>query len=216
MKRIYIGLSAVLLALSGTAFAAQTQIEQTRRVAGFDGIRTSGAWDIEVHVGSAESVRLTGTQDALDKITAEVIDGNLVIGQKPNTSIHLLKSEPTPHIYITVPTLKRYSAEGAGETVLHDVVGDQFALSFEGAGALTANGKLKSLNISAHGAGELNLKALHADDVTANLEGMGSIYLYAHQSLTAAINGIGSLTYYGHPAHMTRSVNGIGSISAGD
>ena len=216
MKHIYIGISAAWLALSGAAFASSPQGEQTRQVTSFDGIRTSGAWDIDVRVGPAESVRITGPQDVLDRITTEVVDGNLVISQKPHTSTHWFKSDQTPRVYVTVPVLKRYSAEGAGESVLHDVVGEQFALSFEGAGALTANGKLKSLSISAHGAGELNLKGLQADDVTADLEGLGSIYLYAHQSLTAAVNGIGSLTYYGHPAHMTRSVSGIGSISAGD
>ncbi|MBV8660479.1 MAG: DUF2807 domain-containing protein [Burkholderiales bacterium] len=216
MKRIYISISAVWLALSGMAFASSPQAEQTRQVPSFDGISTSGAWDIDVRVGPAASVRITGPQDVLDRITTEVIDGNLVIGQKPHTNTHWYKSDPTPHVYVTVPVLKRYSAEGAGETTLHDVTGEQFALSFEGAGALTASGKLKSLNVSAHGAGELNLKGLQADDVTANLEGLGSIYLYAHQSLTASVNGIGSLTYYGHPARMTRSVNGIGSVSAGD
>jgi hypothetical protein len=44
---------------------------------------------------------------------------------------------------------------------------------------------------------------------------VGSVALYASESLNADVGGIGSLTYYGNPKRVSKSVSGIGSVQAG-
>jgi hypothetical protein len=38
----------------------------------------------------------------------------------------------------------------------------------------------------------------------------------ARDTLNAVVNGMGNLTYFGRPRNLHKTVNGIGSVSAGD
>ena len=56
---------------------------------------------------------------------------------------------------------------------------------------------------------------LIAESVDANVEGIGSVKVYASEKLKANVQGIGSLTYYGNPKNISKTVEGIGGVSAG-
>ena len=59
------------------------------------------------------------------------------------------------------------------------------------------------------------MRKLIAESVDANVEGIGSVKVYATEKLKANVHGIGSLTYYGNPKNISKSVEGIGGVSAG-
>src|SRR5450830_37943 len=93
---------------------------------------------------------------------------------------------------------------------------DDFDLSYEGAGSLTANGKVRHLRIRSEGVGSIDMKDVAANDVEVKGEGVGTINVTALDKLNASLQGIGSLTYFGHPKTISKAVQGIGSIKAGD
>jgi len=47
------------------------------------------------------------------------------------------------------------------------------------------------------------------------LGGVGSVKVWATQTLDASVGGVGSLTYYGEPKQVNTHGGGLGSISKG-
>ena len=88
--------------------------------------------------------------------------------------------------------------------------------NINGVGSCELNGKVESFYVSVNGVGSVNARELIADDVVASLNGVGSVKLYAKNSLNASVNGIGGLTYFGNPAELILNDSGIGGITKGD
>lgn len=204
----HILLIAALL-LSSTAFAD----EQTRNLPAFKSIKTRSAFSLVVEVGKAQSVQIKGNERFVNNVITEVIGDELVISYKEKNSI---KINDNSQVIISIPEMSRFKMEGAGKTILNNLSGPHFALSYEGAGMLVANGKVKSFTLRAEGVGLVETKDLIAEQVDVRIEGIGSVSVNARDSLNASVQGIGSLTYYGRPRNVSKSVDGIGSVRAGD
>jgi len=201
-------ISLALSLLSSTAFAD----EQTRNVSSFTSINTQTACKITVEVGKAQSITLRGDSKFIEKFTT-VVTGNELVITDANKRMKITDSD---EIIITVPELKKFNFQGAGMTKINNLNIDRFDLAYEGAGSLTATGKVNHLTIHSHGVGAIDTKALSAKEVEVYGEGVGAITVTASEKLNATLQGIGSLTYYGHPRTINKSVEGIGSIKAGD
>lgn len=217
--RSIIAIFAAVLAAS--SFAASIKgngklLEQTRPVADFQTIRSEGAWSLDVQVGPAPSVKVIADENLLPLIETAVQNRELNIRFKDGEHSIKLNRNSSLRIEVTVPKLTSYQHEGAGKSVFRGLSGERFAINYEGAGLITASGKVDTLSVQASGAGSLDLDELKARNATISLEGVGSIRVYASESLTAAVDGIGSLTYYGKPAKVSKAVSGIGSVQAGD
>lgn len=197
------------LLLSSTAFAD----EQTRNLPTFKSIKTRSAFSLVVEVGKAQSVQIKGSERFINNVTTEVIGDELVISYKEKNSV---KISDNSQVTISIPELSKFKMEGAGKTILNNLSGTHFALSYEGAGLLVANGKVKTFTLRAEGVGLVETKDLVAEQVDARIEGVGSVSVNARDSLNTTVQGIGSLTYYGHPRNVSKSVEGIGSVRAGD
>ena len=72
------------------------------------------------------------------------------------------------------------------------------------------------LKLKVQGVGMVDTKGLIAETADVNLEGVGSVKVYASERLKASVQGIGSLNYYGNPRSISKTVEGIGSMRAGD
>ncbi|PXX47394.1 GIN domain-containing protein [Undibacterium pigrum] len=203
-------ISALLIcSISSVAFAD----EQTRNLPAFKSIKTRSAFSLVVEVGKSQSVQVKGNEKFVNNIITEVIGEELVISYKEKNTV---KINDNSQVIISIPELSRFKMEGAGKTTLNNLSGPHFALSYEGAGMLVANGKVKSFTLRAEGVGLVETKNLIAEQVDARIEGIGSVSVNASDSLNASVQGIGSLTYYGRPRNVSKSVDGIGSVRAGD
>ncbi|MBC7404796.1 MAG: DUF2807 domain-containing protein, partial [Cytophaga sp.] len=89
-------------------------------------------------------------------------------------------------------------------------------VDYEGVGLLSANGKVQMLKLKVQGVGMVDTKSLIAEVADVSVEGVGSVKVYASDRLKATVQGIGSLNYYGNPRSVSKSVEGIGSVRAGD
>ncbi|MES2070080.1 MAG: DUF2807 domain-containing protein [Pseudomonadota bacterium] len=198
-----------LLLLSAFAHADQ----QTRSVPAFTAIDSKGAISIAVEVGKAQSVVVSGNEKFVSSVVTEVVGGELKIYLREKSAT---STTGEPRVTITVPELRQFKVEGAGPTEISNISGERMDISYRGAGSLKATGKVKWLRLKAQGVGEVNTKALLAEHADVDFEGVGSVKVYASDRLNAVVNGMGSLNYYGHPRTVNKSVQGIGSVGAGD
>jgi hypothetical protein len=198
-------------ALFFTSFAHSA--EQTRSVPAFKAINNKGAISLVIEVGKTQSVVVKGDDKFISKIITEVVGDELMVSYREKNSIKI--SDET-QVTITVPELVKFKMEGAGATVINNVAGPRFDINYEGVGSLVVTGKTQTLKLKVQGVGMVDTKSLIAENADVSLEGVGSVKVYASERLKASVQGIGSLNYYGNPRSISKSVEGIGSVRAGD
>jgi hypothetical protein len=187
--------------------------EQSRTTAPFKSIDLKGPISIVVEAGKAHSLTVSGSQKFIGRVVTEVVDGELRVYLREKGATTM---SGDPRVIVTMPELNKFAVEGAGEAKLNNMRGQGLDVSYKGAGSLEINGKVTWLNLKAQGVGKVDTKALIADDVSVNFEGVGSVQVYAKGKLDAAVKGMGELVYYGKPRTLNKTVAGIGSVKAGD
>lgn len=206
MKRIAI---AALLSLA--TFSSQGA-EQVRNATPFKTINAHGPVSLVVEVGKAHSIRVEGSQKFIDRVTTEVVNGELRLGYKEKNNVNIKDEE---RVVVTLPELTHFTGEGAGLVILNKVRGERFDVDYRGAGSLQMNGQVQRLRLNAEGVGEVDAKDLVAQDADVRFRGIGAVSVHAKNRLQAEVQGMGELTYYGNPRTLSKSVSGIGSVVAG-
>ena len=186
--------------------------EQSRTAPAFTSIDLKGPVSIDVQAGKAQSITVRGAPKFVAMLVTEVVDGELRVYLRDD----IKRMQGDPRIVVTVPHLRKFSMEGAGETILRNVTGERFDVNYRGAGSMTIAGTVTELNLQAQGVGEVDARRLYAQNADVNFQGIGSVQIYASGRLDAKVQGMGELIYYGHPKTVNKSVSGIGSVKAGD
>ena len=187
-------------------------VSEMRELSKFKAIEISIGYDkIIVNCGQKPSIHISGDENILPLITTRISKGILKI-----ESDSTFETKADSEIIINVKSLKEFTFDGVGETVIQNVNSEKFTCNINGVGSCELNGKVESFYVSVNGVGSVNARQLIADDVIASLNGVGSVKLYAKNSLNASVNGIGGLTYFGNPTELILNDSGIGGITKGD
>ncbi len=213
MRRIFTMAALAAAAAATLAAPARADEQQVRQLQPFTAIDSRGPLSITVEGGKAQSVTVSGNAEFVSRVATEVVNGELKIFMKDKKPLTL---KGDPRITITMPSLVKFIGEGAGETILKNIQGERLDVSYQGAGSFTASGKVTLLRMRAEGVGEVNTRGLEAERADVNFNGLGSVKVTAKDTLNAVVNGMGSLNYYGKPRNVHKTVNGIGSVNAGD
>jgi len=185
---------------------------EVRELNKFDEINIAlGYNNITVNCGNEPSIHISGDENILPLITTEIRKGTLTI-----SSDSTFDTKSDSEIIININTLNDFTFDGVGETIINHVNGKKLNCNINGVGSCELNGIIKSFNVIVNGVGSVNAQKLIADEVVANLNGLGSVKLYAKNSLDASVNGIGGLTYFGNPEVLKLNDSGLGGISKGD
>jgi hypothetical protein len=91
---------------------------------------------------------------------------------------------------------------------------DSLNCSIDGAASFTLAGASTEASFAIDGTGTIEAKDLHSENVSATIDGAGSMSVYASVSLKAKIDGTGTIDYYGSPASVEKNVSGLGSINS--
>lgn len=183
---------------------------QPRDVASFKRVELAGSNNVVIRVGEEQSVVVRADDNLLDRITTDVTAGTLVIGQAPGS---YAAGSPTS-VEIAVPSLDGLTLSGSGNIVVNDIKAQLLTAMLSGSGNLTGGGHVKRLVASVSGSGNILLERLIAEDAHAVVSGSGDIFLTATKSLDASVPGSGAILYSGDPAQVSKSVTGMGSITA--
>jgi len=200
-------LTAVLSIASMTAHAD----EQARSVTPFKGISVHGPVSLTVEAGKSYSLRVYGDPRFIERVTSEVVDGELRLDMKDSKRNSI---ESSDRVVVTMPALQTFKGEGAGVMRLNNIRGERLDVNYRGAGRLAIDGEVRELRLRAQGVGEVDTKSLLAQEADVSFEGIGSVNIYAKEKLNANVRGMGNLTYYGNPRVVNKSVSGIGSVVA--
>ncbi len=180
---------------------------ETRDVDSFKRIKATGSFDVFITVGDKQSVNVTFDDNLLDKIETEVNGKTLILDSHGSYS-----SRRTCKIEITVPKLEYVKLSGSGDIIIDELDADFFEYQLSGSGDLTANGKVKDLEIHLSGSGDIDTRDLIAEDVYAKVSGSGDILVYAQKSFDGKVSGSGDIVYYGNPEYVNSKISGSGSI----
>lgn len=200
-------LAAVLSLASLSAHAD----EQVRSVTPFKGIAMHGAVSLVVEAGKSYSLKIEGDPRFIERVTSEVVDGELRLDMKDSKRNSI---DSKDRIIVTLPVLQTFKGEGAGQMLLNNIRGEQLDVNYRGAGRLAIQGEVRALRLHAQGVGEVDTRALIAQDANVSFEGIGAVHIHARDRLNANVRGMGNLTYYGNPRVVNKSVSGIGSVVA--
>lgn len=207
-------LTPVALILSSILLASFAHAdEKNRNVPAFKSINNKGAFNLVIEVGKTQSIVVKGDDKFVSRVVTEVIGDELQVSYRDKNSI---KISDNAQVTVSIPELSKFKMEGAGATTINNVTGQRFEVDYEGVGMLTANGKVQMLKLKVQGVGMVDTKGLIAEVADVSVEGVGSVKVYASDRLKASVQGIGSLNYYGNPRSVSKSVEGIGSVRAGD
>lgn len=191
--------------------AAQAD-DQVRSVPPFTSMKVQGPINVELKAGTAQSLTVRGDENFARGLVSEVVNGELRVHMR-DKGVKATRQEQ--RIVVTVPALRAFSAEGAGEIRLDNIRGERFDVDYRGAGSMRLAGEVKSFRMTAEGVGEVNARGLVADKVDVRFRGIGDVQVYARQELDAVVQGVGSLTYFGKPPVVNKSASGLGSVTAG-
>jgi hypothetical protein len=195
---------------STTLTGSGTPAQETRAVPAFAAVELVAANEVNVRVGSKQSVVVLGDDNVLPHVTTEVEDGTLVIGADRS-----FETKTPLTVAVTVPALTAAALSGSGRVTVDGVRAERFEATLLGSGALTVNGTAETLDAELSGTGQLTLYDLVAANVKAVVSGAGQLSVNATSSLDAAVSGAGQIVYTGSPEHVTQDVTGAGTVTPG-
>jgi hypothetical protein len=184
---------------------------ETREVPSFTGVELAGGNNVTVRVGGERSVVVRGDDNLLSRITTEVEDGHLVVGQTPGS---FETTSPT-RVEVSVPSLDDVTLSGSGILSVTGIEAENATVTLSGSGIVRASGTAIRLDVDVPGAGEADLRELVARDVSAVVSGSGLVLVSATESLDASVLGSGAVLYSGDPADVKTSITGSGAVIRG-
>lgn len=135
--------TALTLTLAIAAALATVHAEaadETRSLAPFSSVSSSGTANVRIEVGKAQSITVSGDDALVRDVLTEVVGIQLKIRTHHNT-VEIGGHNQGVRVTITVPRLTAFEMGGAGESTITHMSGDSLDVSFGGAGSLTADPK---------------------------------------------------------------------------
>jgi hypothetical protein len=209
MRRLALVAAAGLLVLAG---CGGPPVDQARDVAPFGRLEVASGVRVEVVRGSRPAVTVHGRADVIDRVRVEssggllrisVHDRGIVIGPDPMHDVR---------VRVTAPRLDDVRIKGSGDVDLGDVVTRSLHFAINGAGDVTARGRVTLLTAVVHGAGSADLSRLAARAARVEIHGAADVSLDVSERLDVEIQGAGDVRYTGRP-RVTKVIQGAGAVT---
>jgi hypothetical protein len=207
MKRAIPGL-ALLFILIRAAHADPQIVTDQRTVPDFRAIEIAGTFEVDIAVGKPTRLEITGDATLVNKVTAKMRDGVLVLDLKERR-----RNDEQIHVVIGTPALTSLSVTGTAKLSAVGIAGPSFNLQVPGTGQVQLSGTTDQLRLSVDGTGQVVAKQLAARDVLVDIRGTGQATIRVAQSLDARISGTGAISCASKPQRVRSSVTGTGAIN---
>jgi hypothetical protein len=238
-KKSYIYLSVILIPLliSACVFSVvrgSGEISsEMREVQNFDRVELSGVGTLYIAQGDEETLRIEAEDNVLPKIETRVRDNILEIGFGDRDWSKIVQPTEPIKFFLTVKEIEGLSISGAGKVIAESIestsldinssgAGDiaidhletkDLSVSLSGAGNCVLGGEVVNQSISISGAGNYQARDLQSQVTSIAVSGMGSVEVWAEDTLDIAISGAGSVKYYGRPS-ISQDISGAGDIQS--
>ena len=233
---------AATLGLTGAAMAQSRDFDLTA----FDRIDIATGLDAVVTIGDTASVHAESrSQDALDNLQVEVVDGVLTARLEQNFLDFivsgglvgmLLSNGNAVQFTITVPALTGVAASSGADIDLPGFKGDRLDLgassgadisvtdavlttvtaSVSSGADITLSGQADAIEADASSGGDIDAEHLAANTATVQVSSGAGISIRASQSIKAEASSGGDIEVYGNPAKRDIDASSGGDISFDD
>jgi hypothetical protein len=227
-------IAAILL--SATSYAQYNNIKangnivtKNRTVDKFDKISVTGSFEITLIEGKEGDINIKASENIINVIVTEVINGTLNIKFKNGINIQNTKSLDVTIYYEDIDEI---SLAGSGDIKANNTLkcknlslnltgsgnfklaidSNNLATSIAGSGNMNLFGKTETFDCSVSGSGNINSSQLIGNIVNAKVSGSGNIKIYAEKELYAQSSGSGNIIYSGNPGIIKSNSSGSGDI----
>jgi uncharacterized protein (TIGR03437 family) len=184
------------------------QAVDNREIGEFRRVQLLAVADVDIQVGSATSLTLSGDDNVLPLITTGVDNGALKISTKRRYRL----DNRTIRIQVATPSLERVTVVGVGGITVNGLRGERFGATFRGVGNVVGSGEVDSVDALLEGVGNISLFGLTARVARIWCAGVGRVDVTATDLLFARVFGLGSVIYAGDPEQTDVVVEGLGSV----
>lgn len=224
-----IALPAVaLVALSGCSLAARGPVvSEDRQIDAATSVVLDTSGDLTIAEGEPSLV-IHAPAATLERLTAEVRNGELVLGVKPGTPGILLGRIS---YVLTLPSLERLELNGSGDVDsevsasslevelngsgnldIDSIDASSVSLDLSGSGEVEFSGTADDLEVAIDGSGDVRLDELAAARAAVDISGSGDVSVAASDTLSVSISGSGSVEYSGSP-EVEQEISGSGEVT---
>lgn len=207
MRRILIA-TACLLACSACTSADDHSdvVTEQRTLTNFSSVTAGGAMQVDIKVGSPQSVTIECNKDSMSDVNTVVNQDELTIDVEDD-------AKPTHMaVHIVTPSLNSLELAGATEAVVSGVNSKAFSLTTAGSTKVKVDGAADDLQMELSGSSDVQAADLKSKTCELTISGSGKADIYASQAVDATIAGSGSLKVHGNPAKLDQHITGSGSI----
>lgn len=218
---------AAVIALVALA-APASAVDRRFSVTDFDRVVVEGPYRVHLIVGRPSSAVVSGTREAIDRVTVDVQGQTLRIRRNRNAWGSGQGADPGPlDIALATRNLRsvrligptqvevqggsglnlEFSVEGSGALKVSGVAADNLALGLIGSGRIEIAGSARRLRADFQGSGDILGQGLVvAQDATIGTTTAGSVALSVNGPVTVNANGLGDVAIFGRPICTVRGM----------
>jgi hypothetical protein len=179
---------------------------------GFDRIEVAGVYDLDVEVGPDFSVKLSGSEEEMQRVSARVEDGVLILERDDEHKLKLRRKMGVD-ANVTLPALSGLSVSGVVDGEISGVNSEAFEIDISGVADVNVSGECGTLTAQVSGVGDLSAQGLKCRAVDVDVSGVGDADVYASEEVDATISGIGDIDIYGSPKSVKKDSGMFASIT---
>ena len=182
---------------------------QKREIGDFEKIEISGGFDVEIVLQSEKNLEITGDDNLLSLVRAEVNDGVLEIERKERYS-----SKKGIKIKIANPSLKELDISGASVARIANINEKDFKLDLSGASKVFPDGSVENFVIDSSGASIVDAFQLKAFNTNIDASGASKLSVNSSEKLAVDVSGATRVYYKGNPGEILKKTSGASSLKA--
>ncbi|WP_162140546.1 head GIN domain-containing protein [Sphingomonas sp. PR090111-T3T-6A] len=231
MRLLFCSLAATaLVALAPSAAGAATRDYPARD---FDHVDLRAAAEVTITTGPRFAVHADGDPRLLQRLTADVRGGTLVLGWQPNSGSVETHNNPL-RIAVTMPRVAGAGVSGAGTIAIDRAEAPAFTadvggagtikigqlrsnradLTMGGTGTITVAGTTGRVDARVSGVGSIDAARLAAREGRATMSGTGQIRAQVNGPVDVTMSGMGHVEIGGSP-RCTVHKSGLGNVRCG-
>jgi len=180
--------------------------------------------DVDYVQGETSGVTITGPAELVEKVRlvgdrltwAEDNDGpnheTVVFGRREGGRGVWVHSEAV-RIVVTAPNINSFDLEGSADLTLRDYDQDTLTVDISGSGEVSANGRVRALELDISGSGDADLTGLTTTDANVAITGSGDATVGPTGKADITIAGSGDVDVTTTPATVNQNVSGSGDVN---
>jgi hypothetical protein len=208
---IVVSASGCVVHSSPAITGSGTPQTESRDVASFGRVSVGGALHAEITVGPAAAVQVTGDDNLVPLVRADVVGDELRLTLEEN-----VRPKVPLRVIVTAPKLAGVRAGGASSVKAVGIDAERLDADASGASSLDLAGRVSTLKGEVSGASSLRARGLAAAVTTLDVAGASSAAVNCTGRLSADVSGASSLTYFGKPGSVEPRVSGASTVRAGE